>query len=335
MPSIVDSSDPAVLDYCQSFKQDPDDQTPIATEPLFPWHEYHQSTTIGQESFAPTETSYPTPQITRFSRAPEAQATSRQAVWSYKTQQEDCFPHQSATNQLYNPFRLNHGFTGSVSAHSSMQRPLLPLPLRQRRTWTDSTVTNTMNQMLISNPQSSPSFPYDAANQMAPGIYSTTSDCHPSFRPDMRPSHMDLGDDMTANSCETDGESKDGSPPYAKLIYQALMAAPGHKLILRDIYAWIAQNTDKAKNPMNKGWQNSVRHNLSMNGVKLFEFAALWSLLTIFSPSKRSILLIPTINPRRVTYGFSTRLQWGGEYNRRPDTDRSPAKSMVSQMQWT
>ena len=91
----------------------------------------------------------------------------------------------------------------------------------------------------------------------------------------MRTTHRDFGDDLTADGCETDGESKDSNPPYAKLIYQALMDAPEHKLVLRDIYAWIAQNTDKAKNPVNKGRQNRIRHNLSMNGVKFFEPAQL------------------------------------------------------------
>lgn len=38
-------------------------------------------------------------------------------------------------------------------------------------------------------------------------------------------------------------------------------------MVLRDIYEWIARNTDKARDPAFKGWQNSVRHNLSMNGV--------------------------------------------------------------------
>lgn len=56
--------------------------------------------------------------------------------------------------------------------------------------------------------------------------------------------------------------------PYAPLIYQALLEAPGHRLVLRDIYKWFEANTDKALNPACKGWQNSVRHNLSMNGVR-------------------------------------------------------------------
>ena len=62
-------------------------------------------------------------------------------------------------------------------------------------------------------------------------------------------------------------QDKLGDIPYAKLIYSALMDAPGHRMVLKDIYRWIEKNTDKANNPEFTGWQNSVRHNLSMNKV--------------------------------------------------------------------
>lgn len=56
-------------------------------------------------------------------------------------------------------------------------------------------------------------------------------------------------------------------PCYARLLWQCLREAPGYTLSLKDIYAWIRQHTQKARDPKNKGWQNSVRHNLSMNAV--------------------------------------------------------------------
>lgn len=59
----------------------------------------------------------------------------------------------------------------------------------------------------------------------------------------------------------------DKTLPYAQLIYQALLQAPNHTMILRDIYEWFQLNTDKAADSQTKGWQNSIRHNLSMNGV--------------------------------------------------------------------
>ncbi|KAK3392733.1 hypothetical protein B0H63DRAFT_515951 [Podospora didyma] len=52
--------------------------------------------------------------------------------------------------------------------------------------------------------------------------------------------------------------------PYAKLIYRAFMSTPRHSMTLQEIYQWFRENTDKGKTE-GKGWQNSIRHNLSMN----------------------------------------------------------------------
>ncbi|KAL2004263.1 hypothetical protein VTN02DRAFT_4778 [Thermoascus thermophilus] len=73
------------------------------------------------------------------------------------------------------------------------------------------------------------------------------------------------GDDVEA-CCGGDPDD-DGSndPPYSLLIYQALISAPGMKLPLQGIYSWFEKNTTKGKDQNSKGWQNSIRHNLSMN----------------------------------------------------------------------
>jgi hypothetical protein len=70
--------------------------------------------------------------------------------------------------------------------------------------------------------------------------------------------------------CHGEGDV-DKELPYAQLIYRALMDAPGHTMILRDIYSWFRLNTDKAQDEDTKGWQNSIRHNLSMNGVRIYK----------------------------------------------------------------
>ncbi|SPO02552.1 uncharacterized protein DNG_05225 [Cephalotrichum gorgonifer] len=51
--------------------------------------------------------------------------------------------------------------------------------------------------------------------------------------------------------------------PYAKLIYKALLSHPQHAMTLQEVYDWFMINTNKDKT--NRGWQNSVRHNLSLN----------------------------------------------------------------------
>lgn len=60
-------------------------------------------------------------------------------------------------------------------------------------------------------------------------------------------------------------EEKD--QPYAQLIFRCLKDALNHEMVLKDIYDWFELNTSKVKNAKTTGWQNSIRHNLSMNGV--------------------------------------------------------------------
>ncbi|KAI1075010.1 hypothetical protein F5B20DRAFT_585704 [Whalleya microplaca] len=63
-----------------------------------------------------------------------------------------------------------------------------------------------------------------------------------------------------------DGGSKDDEPPYAQLIHKAFMSRERHAMTLQDIYQWFREHTEKGKSE-NKGWQNSIRHNLSMNAA--------------------------------------------------------------------
>ncbi|GKT64231.1 forkhead domain-containing protein [Colletotrichum tofieldiae] len=60
-------------------------------------------------------------------------------------------------------------------------------------------------------------------------------------------------------------ENASGEEPYAKLIHKALKDAPGHSMTLQELYQWFKDNTDKTRKTEGTGWQNSIRHNLSMN----------------------------------------------------------------------
>ena len=69
--------------------------------------------------------------------------------------------------------------------------------------------------------------------------------------------------------------------PYARLIYEALMQAPSHRMMLREIYDWFQRNTTKPAESGTNGWQNSIRHNLSMNQVSSGLQVSLYHLLTL------------------------------------------------------
>lgn len=52
--------------------------------------------------------------------------------------------------------------------------------------------------------------------------------------------------------------------PYSKLLYLAFMSSDTRRMQLKDIYKWFESHTNKTGS---NGWQNSIRHNLSMNKV--------------------------------------------------------------------
>jgi hypothetical protein len=109
--------------------------------------------------------------------------------------------------------------------------------------------------------------------------------CSPSYQQisilspspnDLYPHHHPTGEEIINDECCKDDRSEEETPddaqndreqPYAQLIYRALLNAPNNTMVLRDIYTWFREHTDKAQEKDSKGWQNSIRHNLSMNGV--------------------------------------------------------------------
>jgi hypothetical protein len=96
--------------------------------------------------------------------------------------------------------------------------------------------------------------------------YDSTSDAH--GRRQWTDSPMPDEIDSLGGSGETDDSLENSDPCYAELLRQALMEKKdGHTMLLKDLYEWVRTHSSKAQDPGQKGWQNSVRHNLSMNAV--------------------------------------------------------------------
>ncbi|ORX48282.1 hypothetical protein DM01DRAFT_1309803 [Hesseltinella vesiculosa] len=56
-------------------------------------------------------------------------------------------------------------------------------------------------------------------------------------------------------------------PPfsYSSLIAQAILESENKRMTLREIYRWIAEKYPSLYNAGDNGWQNTIRHNLSLN----------------------------------------------------------------------
>ncbi|KAK8058238.1 hypothetical protein PG994_008686, partial [Apiospora phragmitis] len=63
-------------------------------------------------------------------------------------------------------------------------------------------------------------------------------------------------------------EDKPGDVPYAKTIEKAFRTKASYSMTLQELYQWFRENTYRGR-ATNKGWQNSIRHNLSMNKVRI------------------------------------------------------------------
>lgn len=142
---------------------------------------------------------------------------------------------------------------------------------------------NPQQQHILSSPFANTAFPIDnmdpdSKNTEAPAmtpdhIDSAMSDrsLSPQPRNEVHKAYTFRGDDASPAPVQG-GSTPDGEDasrvdtPYNQLIYRAFMSREDHAMTLQELYQWMRDNTDRAS-AEDKGWQNSIRHNLSMNGV--------------------------------------------------------------------
>ncbi|KAL2022065.1 hypothetical protein VTK56DRAFT_6109 [Thermocarpiscus australiensis] len=103
---------------------------------------------------------------------------------------------------------------------------------------------------------------------MSTAFGAETGDCVASVSPSRQSStdghNRHQSSASTPADCGVPTSNAKNEPSYAKLLYRAFMSNPRHAMTLQEIYQWFRENTDRAKDD-SKGWQNSIRHNLSMN----------------------------------------------------------------------
>ncbi|KIW21886.1 uncharacterized protein PV07_12703, partial [Cladophialophora immunda] len=99
-------------------------------------------------------------------------------------------------------------------------------------------------------------------------ITQSTYQCHEE--PVVWPLSAEYGQCRSLTTTEDDEDVVEGQDVvdgqlYARLIHKALMEAPGHRMMLPEIYEWFRHNAAKPRGSRSNGWQSSIRHNRSMN----------------------------------------------------------------------
>ncbi len=107
---------------------------------------------------------------------------------------------------------------------------------------------------------------------MKQGIKRSASDAAPlrdrSKKPKVKEVKVEEADVPLPDPSQMPDVEDDGNKPsysYAMLIGMAILRAPNRRLTLAQIYKWISDTFAFYRNSQETGWQNSIRHNLSLS----------------------------------------------------------------------
>lgn len=321
MPSLIDHTANTVSDYCYEMKPYHEDGL-LPSKPL-PWQDVREPSTSEHEPNRYQITSDSSEnQLENVLGASYTETPMEDSVWDYGYIHHSVPQYMSSMRprsyRSENDVNMGESLQPHAETHTpssffidprqqpSHQTLVATLRLQRHR----DILTNPTNicQLQLGDEQFQ-----DPCS--SPSLYSTDT---PSF--DLSPTDspgtvvgQEIANDLPAlNGDESDADGNANSEPYAQLIFRALKSAPGHRMVLKEIYEWFAKNTDKAKTSSSKGWQNSIRHNLSMNGVRSCDGTKECSrpMLIGHRPSRRLTKRRRPMKPRKASYGSSNPPQW-------------------------
>ena len=287
MPSLIDRATNIVSDYCYDVKSY-DETGPLPLKSL-PWQDIHEPSTLKLElnNYHLTHES-PENQFENAFGGSYTERPGEDSLLDYGHIHQSVLPYTSSMRprnypsendinlrEMTQPHEETHttsSFFADCHQQPSHQTLIANLRLQRHR----NILTNPSHSYQVQPMDEA--FPKQCTTSSFYSMDPTKFDVSPNSSPGtVSPGTVSPGTvidheasngQTTFNGGESDEDGSSNSEPYAQLIFRALKSAPGHKMVLKEIYEWFAKNTDKAKTSSSKGWQNSIRHNLSMNGVR-------------------------------------------------------------------
>lgn len=273
MPSLVDRAAHIVSDYCQTVK-------PRGSDGLLPYSKYYEWQNIQEQALSQRSNPYDPPYRSSNSSFENAFSSSigensaQDPSWGYEYLHDSTSPYSPSTcprsylsetaislKESLQPDALSPPFSFSMDHQQQPSRSCAYATTHDGSYYHPNHVPEAhdgpLRDELSQQYSSAPSFDsvHVKSEPFTPGAFGNITD-------------FGAGNELPPiMEDDSDGDSSLNPEPYAQLIFRALKSAPEHRMVLKEIYEWFEINTDKAKSPSSKGWQNSIRHNLSMNGV--------------------------------------------------------------------